>query len=132
MNGHGTFVDRWSPFPSPRLCQYTKFQNMGRRKSIHTCTNTTSSFTVILKRCGVDWGIVYCIVFRGNGSCMFRHWQKWWESFAQPNHSDTSTACMSSKDNFHARWRSSAHYIVSDTTAMNQFIWSQIYILLTK
>ncbi|GBO23936.1 hypothetical protein AVEN_88225-1 [Araneus ventricosus] len=32
------FVDRRSPFPSPRFCQYSKLQNMGKRESVPNAT----------------------------------------------------------------------------------------------
>ncbi|GBN73049.1 hypothetical protein AVEN_183256-1 [Araneus ventricosus] len=32
------FVDRRGPFPSPRFCQYSKLQNMGKRKSVPNAT----------------------------------------------------------------------------------------------
>ncbi|GBM40272.1 hypothetical protein AVEN_248293-1 [Araneus ventricosus] len=36
------FVCRGSPFPSPRFCQYSKLQNMGKRKSIPNATIASS------------------------------------------------------------------------------------------
>ncbi|GBN46267.1 hypothetical protein AVEN_140435-1 [Araneus ventricosus] len=36
------FVDRRSPFPSPRFCQYSKLQNMGKRESVPNATIASS------------------------------------------------------------------------------------------
>ena len=71
MNSHGIFSDRWSPFLSPSLCQYTKLQNMSKEK-----------YCVLQ----VD-GIIYwtTIVFWGEESCephsLYRQWQKLRELF---------------------------------------------------
>ena len=43
------FLNRWSPFLSPRLYQYTKLQDADNRKSIRTCTSTAS----FCKGCGL-------------------------------------------------------------------------------
>ncbi|GBM45571.1 hypothetical protein AVEN_70558-1 [Araneus ventricosus] len=67
MHDHGTFLDRRSPFPSPRFCQYTKLQNMGKRKSVPNAT-IASSFSE--GQCVVRvYGSIYRwpFLFRGNG-----------------------------------------------------------------
>ncbi|GBM25964.1 hypothetical protein AVEN_193892-1, partial [Araneus ventricosus] len=38
----GHFVDRRSPFPSPRFCQYSKLRNMGKRESVPNATIASS------------------------------------------------------------------------------------------
>ncbi|GBM61564.1 hypothetical protein AVEN_96161-1 [Araneus ventricosus] len=66
------FVDRRSPFPSPRFCQYSKLQNMGKRESVPNAT-IASSFSI--GHCVVRvYGSIYhwSVLFRGDwffGSC---------------------------------------------------------------
>ncbi|GBL82020.1 hypothetical protein AVEN_50594-1 [Araneus ventricosus] len=38
----GHFVDRRSPFPSPRFCQFSKLQNLGKRESVPNATIASS------------------------------------------------------------------------------------------
>ncbi|GBM02986.1 hypothetical protein AVEN_14502-1 [Araneus ventricosus] len=72
------FVDRRSPFPSPRFCQYSELQNMGKRESVPNVT-IASSFSK--GHCVVRvYGIIYSwlFIFRGDwsfGTCsLYSQW----------------------------------------------------------
>ncbi|GBM06498.1 hypothetical protein AVEN_58333-1 [Araneus ventricosus] len=93
------FVDRRSPFPSPRFCQYSKLQNIGKRESVPNAT-IASSFS---KGPCVVWvyGSIYRLPFLFQGVWSFGYLYSQWYmlriSFAQPAHSSTATrGCVNS------------------------------------
>ncbi|GBM82318.1 hypothetical protein AVEN_193562-1 [Araneus ventricosus] len=75
------FVDRRSPFPSLRFCQYSEFQNMGMRKSFPNA-NIASSFSK--GHCVVRiYGSIYRwpFRFRGNWSLGYCNMYSQWDTY---------------------------------------------------
>ncbi|GBL92034.1 hypothetical protein AVEN_102588-1 [Araneus ventricosus] len=81
MHGHGTFCGQTSAFPSPRFCQYSNLQNMGKRESV---PNATISSSFSKGHCVVRvYGSFYrwLFPFRGDWSFGFCNLYIQWDSY---------------------------------------------------